>query len=290
LLKASNLSKNDYKEPSVFWDQRFSQHGHTGYKDPLYHSYTQPLRLKAVKTVMQKLEIPMTNDWQVLEVGCGSGDFLEAFAGAGACVTGIDISERQVNWTKKRFSKKSNVKVEVGTVEELNLPDNSFDMVLSVNVLQHIVKSTGFENAVRNLVRVTKQGGCILIFEISPGKNCKVKPVSYIFVRMRDKWINFFEMSGCRLVYELPFPELGIRFIERFDLLLNKYYEKAQRYSAPKQAVEGPQPSRRNHISIKTLVRQTILRLSSPLDNFFISLPYPREASVMRILLFKKSS
>jgi SAM-dependent methyltransferase len=246
------------------------------------------LRLKAVKKTLQRLHLIIADGWQVLDVGCGSGDFIEEFAAIGAHVTGADISESLVDWTTRRFSSRNNVKVRVGKAEHLNMADNSFDLVVSVNVLQHIVDSVNFESAVRNMLRVAKHGRYILVFETSPGKNCKVQPLSYLCVRVRNEWIRLFEMRECRLIYEMPFPELGIRFVETFDALLSKLLDKRGKHHAADGFAESSIRSKGDRMSIIDAARITVLRLLYPLDNFFASLPFPREASVMRILVFRK--
>ena len=74
----------------------------------------------------------------VLEVGVGLGADHQRFAEAGANLTGIDLTPRAIEHTRRwleLFGLKS--KLLVGNAEALPFPDSSFDMVYSWGVIHH---------------------------------------------------------------------------------------------------------------------------------------------------------
>src|SRR5512142_1517967 len=69
---------------------------------------------------------------QWLDVGCGSGNLAELAAGAGADVTGIDLSPRLIGVARERAEAGGySIVYRVGDAENLDVPDASFDKVVS---------------------------------------------------------------------------------------------------------------------------------------------------------------
>jgi ubiquinone/menaquinone biosynthesis C-methylase UbiE len=94
---------------------------------------------------------------KVLEIGVGLGADHYLFAEAGASLYGIDLTERAIDFTRRRldlFGKKSTLAA--GDAENLNFPDDYFDIVYSWGVLHH---SPNTEKAVNEVFRVLKPGG-----------------------------------------------------------------------------------------------------------------------------------
>ena len=94
---------------------------------------------------------------KVLEVGVGLGADHQQFAEAGAELYGIDLTEKAVEHTRKRLAYlglESNLSV--GDAEELDFPDESFDLVYSWGVLHH---SPNTHKAISEVYRVLRCGG-----------------------------------------------------------------------------------------------------------------------------------
>jgi ubiquinone/menaquinone biosynthesis C-methylase UbiE len=94
---------------------------------------------------------------RVLEIGCGLGTDGAQFAKAGAIYTGVDLTDAAVDLARKRFEL-FNLPGEFRTAdaENLDFPDNTFDLVYSHGVLHHTPDT---ERAVREVHRVLKPGG-----------------------------------------------------------------------------------------------------------------------------------
>jgi ubiquinone/menaquinone biosynthesis C-methylase UbiE len=93
----------------------------------------------------------------VLEIGCGLGTDGAQFAKAGASYTGIDLTEAAVELARKRFEI-FDLPGEFGTAdaENLDFPDESFDLVYSHGVLHHTPDTV---KAIREIHRVLRPGG-----------------------------------------------------------------------------------------------------------------------------------
>jgi SAM-dependent methyltransferase len=92
---------------------------------------------------------------RVLDVGCGSGEFLAYLDGIGASAAGVDPEPDMVAIARARVPRAD---VRLGTAEELPWPDAAFDLVTAVNALQFAEDT---DDAVAELARVTVPGGLV---------------------------------------------------------------------------------------------------------------------------------
>jgi ubiquinone/menaquinone biosynthesis C-methylase UbiE len=98
---------------------------------------------------------------RVLDVGCGNGYVLSKYAGEGAEVYGVDISETAVEITKRRFSLLSlPADIKVGNAEKLEFEDDYFDCVCSMGVLHHTHDTS---KGVDEIHRVVKPNGRVIL-------------------------------------------------------------------------------------------------------------------------------
>ena len=99
-------------------------------------------------------------NWQalkVLDVGCGGGFSCEFIASRGAKVFGIDQSKSCIT-TAKAHAAGSNFDIDYqhGFAESLPYLDKSFDVVLCVDVLEHVAD---LKQTIGEIYRVLKPGG-----------------------------------------------------------------------------------------------------------------------------------
>lgn len=94
---------------------------------------------------------------QWLDIGCGAGHLAELAAGAGAQVTGIDLSPRLINVAKARAKAGGfTIDYRVGDAEALDVEDASFDVVSSSFGM---IFAPDHAAAASELARVTRAGG-----------------------------------------------------------------------------------------------------------------------------------
>ena len=94
---------------------------------------------------------------RLLEVGCGMGTDLLQFARGGAHVTGIDLTPRSVEISRRHFELYGQGgDFAISDCEHLPFKSETFDVVYSNGVLHHTPDTAG---AVRELHRVLRRGG-----------------------------------------------------------------------------------------------------------------------------------
>lgn len=102
-------------------------------------------------------DFPRFRGKRTLEVGVGLGADHQSLAEAGAVLSGIDLTERAIQFTRARFELFCLGSVlKVGDAENLPFPDASFDAVYSWGVIHH---SPNTGQAAREIWRVLKPGG-----------------------------------------------------------------------------------------------------------------------------------
>ena len=102
-----------------------------------------------------------TRDLAVLEIGVGLGADHQRFVEAGARLTGIDLTDRAVEHTRRRFELFGlSSDLRVADAESLPFADGSFDSVYSWGVLHH---SPDTARAIDEVWRVLRAGGAAKI-------------------------------------------------------------------------------------------------------------------------------
>jgi len=102
----------------------------------------------------------LTSESNVLDVGCGKGFMLHDFRELipGIRVAGIDISEYAIEQAMPDVKPL----LKVANAKGLPFPDNSFDLVLSINTI-HNIDLEGCKNALREIERVSKRHKFIIV-------------------------------------------------------------------------------------------------------------------------------
>lgn len=106
---------------------------------------------------------------KLLDIGCGDGTTALPAARLGAEVTGVDIAHNLVEAANRRLQNEnlSNGKVYEGDASDLSdVPDDSFDMTISIFGAMFAQKPM---EVAKNLVRVTRKGGKIVMGNWIPG-------------------------------------------------------------------------------------------------------------------------
>lgn len=102
----------------------------------------------------------------ILEVGCGPGADLIALAdivGPSGRLVGIDVSEVMIAEARRRAGERAlPVTFEVGEVQALPYPDDTFDACRAARLLEHLPTA---DRALSEMARVTRPGGRVLVFD-----------------------------------------------------------------------------------------------------------------------------
>jgi len=98
---------------------------------------------------------------RALELGCGTGVFLEKTARSGATIHGLDLSDELLAKARARLPGSSNITLDQGNAEEMPYPAAEFDTVYGSSVLHHL----DLDAALREIHRVLKPGGRMVFAE-----------------------------------------------------------------------------------------------------------------------------
>jgi SAM-dependent methyltransferase len=104
---------------------------------------------------VEKLENP-----SICDVGCGTGNLMEFLAGHHFQVQGVDLSAVSLKYCRERGLKN----VCLGSIVDLPFTDDSFDLVIVLDVLTMLEKED-LSKAVKSVHRILKPGGQLILNE-----------------------------------------------------------------------------------------------------------------------------
>ena len=115
------------------------------------------------RTTMHYIHKVLPEAGEVLELGAGTGRYSIALAKEGHRVTAVELAERNLELLRQNARGLDNLTACRGDAIDLGfLPDDRFDLTLVFGPLYHLYERADQLAALREAVRVTKPGGCIL--------------------------------------------------------------------------------------------------------------------------------
>jgi ubiquinone/menaquinone biosynthesis C-methylase UbiE len=138
----------------------------------------------------------LSNKSRVLDIGCAKGFFLHDLLNAlpGVDVKGIDISKYAISNAMESVKDK----VEVGDARELQLEDNSFDFVMSINTI-HNLDRADCAIALQEIERVCRGNSFITVDAYrndEEKKRMEVWNLTALTMMSVKEWKNFFQEVG----------------------------------------------------------------------------------------------
>ena len=154
---------------------------------------------KHLRNLAVRLNLPPAS--KILDIACGTGEWLVCLDEAGHTVAGIDISARAIEICKKTFPEAS---FHCQDAQQIPYPDAVFDTVTCLGSLEHFPDKA---QAVKEMHRVVKPGGQVLIlvpnsefvglklglFSGTQQKDILETPLSM------SEWTQLFESCGLRV-------------------------------------------------------------------------------------------
>jgi ubiquinone/menaquinone biosynthesis C-methylase UbiE len=110
---------------------------------------------------------------KLLDIGCGTGLFVERYVGEGRTAVGLDISQKMIERGRRRCRA---CDYSVGTGERIPFRDNTFDAVSSLMVFSYVRNP---EAMLSEAYRVLKPGGAIAICTL--GKKLLTRGIPAIY-------------------------------------------------------------------------------------------------------------
>jgi SAM-dependent methyltransferase len=97
---------------------------------------------------------------RVLDAACGEGYGSHLLATVANSVHGVDISAQAIEHARTRYGSADNIAFCVGDAAALDLPDRSFDLVVSFETLEHLAAQ---KELIAGFARVLAEDGVLLI-------------------------------------------------------------------------------------------------------------------------------
>lgn len=151
-MKKYDPRKTDFEKPSVMFVIEDTLKGLFGNR--LYNSYFQS-------------QGGFEGHERVLDFGCGSGVSTKLIARQltqGGMVTGLDTSSYFIKKAQKRLKRYTTAQTLQGDIQEIKIPESSFDLISIIHVIHDIVEEKR-QSMVKALARVLKPEGKLWILE-----------------------------------------------------------------------------------------------------------------------------
>lgn len=141
---------------------------------------------------------------EILDIACGTGDFsleIASKANPGTLITGLDLSDGMLEVMRSKVAKagqQARISTIQGNSEKMDFPDASFDRVTIGFGIRN------FENrevALKEILRVLKHGGKLVILELSVPANPVIRGLYKLYFLNILPWIGG-KISGDRTAYE----------------------------------------------------------------------------------------
>ncbi len=109
----------------------------------------------------------------ILDFGCSGGAAVHAMTkhlNEKGHILGVDTSGYWINIARQRLAKYPNVQFKTGDIRTMNLPEHSFDVIITLNVLHHIAPAER-PSVMSVLARLLKKDGRFYLGERLPASH-----------------------------------------------------------------------------------------------------------------------
>jgi len=149
LLASSTQAQLDFM--ADFWDQRWRD---KGLDTDRQHRLRRTEEYRFLRRLLPQLE---RDGMDILDCGCGRGEWTLLFQAQGHRAMGIDIAEDTV----RRLHDQHGEMFRWGDFRKIDCPENSFDLVINWGGIEHFEE--GPTGAIQEAYRVLRPGGCYVV-------------------------------------------------------------------------------------------------------------------------------
>ena len=113
-------------------------------------------------TTMRYIQKYLEPGDKIIEIGAGTGRYSHALAEAGYAVNAVELVERNIEIFRQNTRPGENITVTQGNAMDLSgFSDEAYDITLLLGPMYHLYNQDDKRQALREAIRVTKQGGVI---------------------------------------------------------------------------------------------------------------------------------
>ncbi|MDO8638508.1 MAG: methyltransferase domain-containing protein [Candidatus Daviesbacteria bacterium] len=163
------------------------------FKDPEYEA-ERIGRGQNQKEILNNLNNMFPNKGKLLDVGCATGAFLESAKNDGWDVLGIEPSKWATDVAKNKYT----LPVLQGTIDSLKIPKKSFDVVVCLDVIEHVISP---RKLLKSINKVLKPDGLLCL--VTPDKDSLLSRVlGENWWHVRPDHIFYFSESSINLLLQ----------------------------------------------------------------------------------------
>ncbi|MGB3637175.1 MAG: class I SAM-dependent methyltransferase [Rivularia sp. (in: cyanobacteria)] len=173
--------------PAKFWDKIAEKYS----KQPIADEAAYQKKLQVTQQYLKP-------NMEVLEFGCGTGTTAIIHAPYVQHIRAIDISKKMIEIAQDKADAQNvkNVTFEQLTIDELNVSDSTFDVVLALSIL-HLLKNK--EEVITKVHKMLKPGGIFVTSTVCLGDNMKW----FKLIAPIGKFLGFFPLVKVFTVKQL---------------------------------------------------------------------------------------
>ena len=214
-LRVTRENWDDLAELDLYWSILGYSDSPSGKWDQREFLRTGEREIDAVMTTAAALGYPHGRE-RALDFGCGVGRLTRALARSFTQACGVDISRAMLARAEELNSDRANCRFVHNDRADLSIfPNDHFDLIYTVLVLQHLPSRRVAISLMREFVRILKPGG-LLMFHIPtylPWRR-RLQPRRRLYALLRSLGFDrklLFERFGLAPVQLIAVPDTHIR-------------------------------------------------------------------------------
>lgn len=149
---------------------------------------------------------------KVLDAACGAGYGTAYMSGFADSIIGIDVSNEAIEYDRKKYGHLPNVQFIKASITDLPLPDDSIDVVVSFETIEHVDEASQ-NQFMKEIKRVLKTDGILIMS--TPDKK---------YYSDRDMFKNEFHIKEFYFAEYRAFLEANFRYVGLFSQVVDDFY------------------------------------------------------------------